>query len=196
MNIHLGTGDVYLDGFVNVDVPIPGYSFLARERPDLVERNRTTLDHYYRYPYITTGPVDRLCVADVFMDARALKFSDECAELIVAVQVLEHFTPAEAPQVLREWHRVLRPGGRLFVDTIDFPHLAKLAIESEDPEMEAYYFRMIFGSHKNEYASHKDGYTGRKLLELLLAAGFGNVRDVGNPLNHPYPSLAFQATKP
>ena len=195
MKIQVGTGDVYLEGFVNTDVHIPGYSFLARERPDLVEVNRTTFEHYYKHPYSLTGPLDRLCVADAFMDARALTFSDECCEFLVAVQVLEHFTPCEALKALREWRRVLRLGGTLFVDTLDFLGLATLAMTDSSPDEEEYFFRMIYGSHKNAYACHKDGYSHRKLTELLLLAGFDGVRSLDNPLGHPYPSLTFEAKR-
>ena len=48
LKLHVGCGTVYLDGYVNLDVEVPGYSFLATERPDLLERNRTTVDRYYK----------------------------------------------------------------------------------------------------------------------------------------------------
>jgi hypothetical protein len=44
LKLHVGCGTVYLEGYVNLDLPVEGYSFLAAERPDLLERNRTTLD--------------------------------------------------------------------------------------------------------------------------------------------------------
>ena len=48
LKLHVGCGTVYLDGYVNLDVEVPGYSFLAAERPDLMERNRTSVDRYYK----------------------------------------------------------------------------------------------------------------------------------------------------
>lgn len=47
------------------------------------------------------------------MDAQKLSFADESFDIITASDVLEHL--ADAPQALREWLRVLKPGGRLIV---------------------------------------------------------------------------------
>ena len=49
LRLHVGCGTVYLDGYVNLDLEVPGYSFLASERPDLVAVNRTTVDRYYKH---------------------------------------------------------------------------------------------------------------------------------------------------
>lgn len=49
-------------------------------------------------------------------DATALPFPDECADVVVAGEVLEHVGDPLA--VLREAIRVLRPGGTLVLDTI------------------------------------------------------------------------------
>ena len=48
LKLHVGCGTVYLEGYVNLDVPVAGYSFLASERPDLVEKNRTSVERYYK----------------------------------------------------------------------------------------------------------------------------------------------------
>ena len=194
MNLHLGCGNIFLDGFTNVDLFIPGYSFLAKDRPDLVSLNRTTLDHYYKHPYTTDGPVDRLCVVDCFMDARIIDPPEGHVDQIVAAQLLEHFTPAEAKQALRNWCRLLKPGGTLVVDVHDFPKLL-LEFDWNFGKQNDYYYRMIFGSYKNEYACHKDGYDEEKLRGMLLEAGFSQVRDLGNILGHDYPTLTFEARK-
>ncbi|MFD1467492.1 class I SAM-dependent methyltransferase [Hymenobacter caeli] len=47
------------------------------------------------------------------MDGAALAFADERFDLVVASDVLEHI--ADEARALREWTRVLRPGGRLLV---------------------------------------------------------------------------------
>ncbi|KUG06090.1 class I SAM-dependent methyltransferase [Solirubrum puertoriconensis] len=47
------------------------------------------------------------------MDATKLDFADESFDIIIASDVLEHIE--DEAQALREWHRVLRPGGRLIV---------------------------------------------------------------------------------
>lgn len=53
-------------------------------------------------------------LADVHvMDGTRLEFADNAFDLIIASDVLEHIDDEAA--ALREWHRVLRPGGRLLV---------------------------------------------------------------------------------
>ncbi|MEO6036217.1 MAG: class I SAM-dependent methyltransferase [Verrucomicrobiota bacterium] len=47
------------------------------------------------------------------MDAQNPTFPDESFDLITASDVLEHLS--DAPRALREWHRLLRPGGVLIV---------------------------------------------------------------------------------
>mgnify|MGYP001574941420 CR=1 FL=1 len=199
VKIHLGCGQIYLDpadDWTNIDIAIPGYSFLAKDRPDLVQSNRTTLDRYYAHPYRRDAIVtDRLCVADVFMDARSLEIPSNSVEEILVVQLLEHFSRVEAADALIEWYRVLQPGGRLVVDTpkLDGLMLEFLAEKSENRR--EYYYRMIFGSQKNAGAYHKDGYTLAKLSELMQSVGFEGIRDLGNPLGHPYPALTVEGRK-
>jgi hypothetical protein len=200
MRLHLGCGDVYLVDeeipWINIDLMIPGYSFLATERPDLVEHNATTLDRYYKHPYTTVGPLlNRLCVADAFMDVRYLLYGSETVEEILSVQILEHFDFAETAAVLREWYRVLRRGGLLCVDVPDFEALSFLLAAQNTEDAKEYYYRMIFGSQKNVHAYHKNGFTEARLFSALSGAGFDQITRTPNFLNHPYPSVTMSALK-
>lgn len=196
MKLHLGCGNVYLEGWVNIDLHIEGYSFLASERPDLVERNRTTIDKYYKEPYSRDSiRHDALCVADRFMDILNLKYVGNSAEEILVVQTFEHFSRSESRKALWEWHRMLRPGGVLTIDVPDFEGLCKLLLTAKSEQDKEYYYRMIFGSHKNEYAFHKDGYSFNKLYTLLQTSGYVEIVYVGNIFHHPYPSITLKAIK-
>jgi SAM-dependent methyltransferase len=193
MKLHLGVGDVYLGGYVNVDIEIPGYSFLAIDRPDLVDENITTFNRYYKLPYTTEGPAKhRLCVCDLFMDLRTLTFPDQSVDEILLIQTLEHFSPADALQVLRECYRVLCPDGRILVDVPDFEVMASALLAQGFEAAKEYYYRMIFGSQKNPFAVHRDGYSEEKLCSLLQFVGFVEIRKLGNVLHHPYTSLTVE----
>jgi predicted SAM-dependent methyltransferase len=53
---------------------------------------------------------------DVCCDIRQLPFDNNFADEVLAVHVLEHFYIWEAEEVLCEWMRVLKPGGRLVIE--------------------------------------------------------------------------------
>lgn len=55
------------------------------------------------------------------MDGAHLTFPDDSFDLVIASDVLEHIK--EDTQALREWRRVLRPGGRLLVFVPAHPYL-------------------------------------------------------------------------
>jgi predicted SAM-dependent methyltransferase len=116
-------------------------------------------------------------VADV---TERLPFEDASAELIYAVHLLEHVATDRVPQVLTDWHRVLRSGGVLLIAVPDLDAIARVLIERSgwftpphNPWLGA-----IYGGQKDEWDFHKTGFTAPGLAHLLEDAGFGEVRRV------------------
>jgi len=97
MKLHVCCGEVYLKGWHNIDVHIPGYSFLAKDRPDIVAVNQTSLENYYKYDF-GKHPL-KLCVVDEFKDVRYLDYGDESCSQILMVSAIEHFSLPEAMQL-------------------------------------------------------------------------------------------------
>lgn len=63
---------------------------------------------------------------DHYHDIRRLPmFEDGSADLVYACHVLEYFDRVEVLDVLKEWHRVLRPGGTIRLAVPDFSALAE-----------------------------------------------------------------------
>ncbi len=92
--LHLGSGSVYIPGFINVDV-------------------------------------DRNLHADVYDDISNLKqFKDNQYELVYACHVLEHFSHDEVPHVLRNWARVLKPGGEIYIFVPDIDRIVQIYPEN------------------------------------------------------------------
>jgi predicted SAM-dependent methyltransferase len=53
---------------------------------------------------------------DVISDIRKLTFNDNYADEILSVHVIEHFWRWEVSDILKEWIRVLKPGGKLILE--------------------------------------------------------------------------------
>jgi SAM-dependent methyltransferase len=88
----------------------------------------------------------------------ALPFPDRSFDRVVVVDMLEH-VPDEAA-VLSELARILRPGGRLVVNT---PHLKRTALRR---------VREALGQTDEKHGHLRPGYTPEGLAALLRAAGF------------------------
>ena len=74
--------------------------------------------------------------ADQIFDAKEVPFADNSVAEIRAYHLIEHFTFETAFKVLREWWRVLKPGGRLIMETPDLYFTAKeftKLYEARDP---------------------------------------------------------------
>jgi SAM-dependent methyltransferase len=205
LKLHVGCGTVYLDGYVNLDVPVEGYSFLARERPDLRDANRTTVDRYYKQEESRASLEARAeadaahrepqyCVVDAYAAMDALPYAPGSVDEIRSVQCLEHLPMRDGPRVLRYWYELLKPGGVLHVDVPDFEETARQLLEQPDEASKDWYYRLVYGSQKNEYAFHKNGFSPARLERLLREAGFREVRHLPNTL-HFYPVTIAEGVK-
>ncbi len=99
--------------------------------------------------------------------------ADQSADLIYACHILEHFPPARVPVVLREWRRILKPGGVLRLAVPDFEALARLYLETEDL---AIVRGPVWGRGNHLYNIHHVGFDHRSLAAALVEAGFQDVR--------------------
>src|SRR5574343_287611 len=53
---------------------------------------------------------------DLECDIRKLPYGNDSVDEIIAIHVFEHFYLWEGPLVLKEWARVLKPGGKLILE--------------------------------------------------------------------------------
>lgn len=115
-------------------------------------------------------------------DARDLsRFPDATFSQIYASHVLEHLDfKNEVAQALREWQRVLVPGGRIMISVPDIEILARLIVDraAHDFEERFLLMRMIFGGHHDAFDYHLVGFNDETLAWFLGATGFVNMRRV------------------
>jgi len=172
---------------------------LASERPELVASNRTTLDKYYKEEFtkndlIVKRKEPRYVVADRFLDITSLDYDRDSADLIVCVQTLEHLTPNEVGRALTNWHSILRPGGILHLDVPDFEETARLLLAQKEEKEKEWFYRLIFGSQKDDFSFHKDGHSEEKLRRILATYGFRGIKRLPDT-RHFYPCVIVECSK-
>ncbi len=118
------------------------------------------------------------CV-DHLGDARHLEqFPDNTFDEIYASHVVEHFDyMGELENTLKEWNRVLVPGGRIMISVPDLDILANVFVQKQALTFEERFMlmRMMFGGHVNEYDHHKVGLSEDLLSGFLMLAGFDKI---------------------
>jgi predicted SAM-dependent methyltransferase len=109
-------------------------------------------------------------------------FPDGTFEAVYSSHVLEHFDYLELEKVLREWKRVLIPGGKIYASVPDLDTIASLLIKRKWSDFEGQFLlmRMIFGGHIDKFDYHYTGLNQTILTHFLHAAGFINIQKVKN----------------
>lgn len=111
------------------------------------------------------------------------RFPDSSFGELYASHVAEHLDyQGELPAALKEWHRVLRPGGILYIGVPDLDVLAELFVSKDWLSLEERFFvmRMIFGGHVDKFDYHQVGLNQDFLAHYLAEAGFVDLRRVDN----------------
>jgi len=105
---------------------------------------------------------------------RLPSFPDGSVDLIYASHCLEHFRYREIPGVLREWVRVLRPGGTLRLSVPDYDKLAAICTDTGDPDD---IVEQLMGGQDNRYNYHYAVFNRRNLAKYLTQAGCVEIRE-------------------
>jgi predicted SAM-dependent methyltransferase len=96
----------------------------------------------------------------------------DSVELIYCCHVLEHFKRNDVVRVLKEWHRVLIPGGKLRVSVPDFAALVQVYAKTPNLKL---VIGPLFGRQDYLYNIHYNVFDRASLTEQLKEAGYGSV---------------------
>src|SRR3989338_7215192 len=113
---------------------------------------------------------------DIVGPVEQLPMDDNSVSLIYASHVLEHFGRCDYKAVLREWYRVLQPGGILRLSVPDFAACAAIYYESVLADGLSGLVGLIVGGQRNEHDFHKMIFDEDFLRRELLETGFREVR--------------------
>jgi len=106
-------------------------------------------------------------------------FGDDTVDLIYCCHALQYFDRVQTPGVLREWRRVLKPGGVLRLAVPDFPALVSVYQKTgalSDILGPLFGRIAIHGPNGPAVIYHRTVYDYTSLEELCLNAGFRSFR--------------------
>ena len=138
--------------------------------------------HDYNEEYINIdlyAPEDAKC--DVRFDVTKLPYDDNSVDEIKAFHIIEHFNFFEIKEVLNEWYRVLKPGGKLYLETPDFLETCRSFVEGNPSTgMDIESWRVLLYGHFFAHPwlpgqVHKFLFTEGQLRTNLGWAGFKTV---------------------
>lgn len=187
--LHLGNGTVYLEGWINIDLGGP----LAKDNPAIVERNKTTVENYYKFPFRQNKDNN---VTDIIMDVRELDFEENSIDEMLCVNLVDHMKKEEFVKALDNWKKVLKVGGTLIIDVDDRQKQAEILTSAETNEEIEWALRLIYCDHAREGRTHWWGYTPNYLREILEKKGFSFVWIKNNYIVHDmYPNFQICVQK-
>jgi predicted SAM-dependent methyltransferase len=128
---------------------------------------------------------------DVKAEMWALPFKDGEVDSIWSSHTLEHAPYGKIIETLKEWNRVLRPGGRLIVQVPDFNYVARYWLVGPDRRWAE---AMVFGLQSTDGEYHKSAFTAETLEGDLKGSGF-DVKRVELRQTHSQMTLQAVAVK-
>jgi GT2 family glycosyltransferase/SAM-dependent methyltransferase len=141
--------------------------------------------------------------AQVIMDITKLDFDENSVEEILASHVFEHLNPYKTLDILKDWLRVLKPGGKLIMEMPDIEQLCK-NFATADYWGKFSILNVIYGSVNTTDSGdpsditspHLFGWWPESLNNHLVAAGYTNIQFMAEKIPHPANNLRVEATKP
>jgi predicted SAM-dependent methyltransferase len=201
VKVNLGCGLAIASGWVNIDGSL---NALVANLPPFIHRlayRMTGSNRYYTEDvYCNLLGNNRFIHHDL---AAGIPLNDAVADYTYSSHFVEHLFRRDAEHLLAEMCRVLKPGGKARISVPDLEFAVSLYAAGEKEKMLTQYF--FNDDEDNHYSRHKYMYDFPMIVELLLRAGFrevrrcsfaqGSVPDIDILDNRPEDSLYVEAIK-
>jgi predicted SAM-dependent methyltransferase len=93
--------------------------------------------------------------------------------LILNTHLIEHFHKDDAILALKEWYRILKPGGWLITEAPDINKCMDIIVNNPNPEEKFQAMCGVYGLNwYNIYMAHLWGYTEETMIKILIDIGF------------------------
>ena len=126
-----------------------------------------------RIPGFTNVDIRQDRNPDICTNAKDLSMvSSDSIEEIYSSNMLEHFSLLETVNVLKEWNRVLKKGGILWLSVPDFECIYRIYDKYKMLPLWALYH--MYGEQHHEHAWHYTIFTWVNLQNYLMEAGFSS----------------------
>lgn len=137
------------------------------------------------------------------MDITKLDFDDDSVTEILASHVFEHLNPYHVLDILRDWLRVLKPGGKIVMEMPNIEALCQRFVTA--PKAERYgILNAVYGSVNttgiggpdNITSPHLFGWWPDSLFDHMYEAGFRDIVFMDEKIPHPESNFRVEAMKP
>ena len=125
------------------------------------------IDGYVNIDWRKTAATDLVC------DIRKLPYPNNSVEVIETYHVIEHLQIHDLPKVLKEWYKVIVPGGKLIIECPDFDENVRDYLKGNNPDIQLLY---IFGRQRFPGDIHYFGYNFERLKDMLEKCGFTDIK--------------------
>jgi glycosyltransferase involved in cell wall biosynthesis/predicted SAM-dependent methyltransferase len=142
LRLHLGCGQNHFDGYINIDYP--------------------PSEHIVQISH----------VADVFGDITKLDFPQQSVDEIRLHHVFEHLNRIVALAMLIKWHKWLKVGGILHIETPDLMGSARTLISNASWKTKMGVVRHLTGDQVADWGYHVNFWFSERFEHTLRALGF------------------------
>lgn len=129
---------------------------------------------------------------DIISDIGTIKLTDYSVDIIYCSHVLEHIVKPKALDACKEWHRVLKHNGKIYISVPDMEYMFKLYLDNvagyngeASKSIVDLVCKIIYGAQANKHDFHCYGYSFATLKALLMDAGFKDVKHF-DPVDLPF----------